>query len=140
MLAKIVPLLKERARTFGEAREMLEGELAFLFKMPELARETLLAKEPAGRPGVAKYGLEATLEGLEGLADDVSSELAKDTLMPIANAAEAEGKGGRGAVLWPLRYALSGQERSPDPFTIISILGRGESLSRIQKAIGILTE
>src|SRR3989344_2786046 len=138
MLAKIVPLLKERARTFGEAREMLEGELAFLFKMPELARETLLAKEPAGRPGVAKYGLEATLEGLEGLADDVSSELAKDTLMPIANAAEAEGKGGRGAVLWPLRYALSGQERSPDPFTIISILGTEEVISRIHTALAIL--
>ena len=42
------------------------------------------------------------------------------------------------AVLWPLRYALSGQERSPDPFTLISILGTTETISRIRKAIAIL--
>ncbi len=58
--------------------------------------------------------------------------------MPFADAEEAKGKGGRGAVLWPLRYALSGQERSPDPFTLISILGADEAISRIQKAIAIL--
>ena len=58
--------------------------------------------------------------------------------MPLADAEEGRGKGGRGAVLWPLRYVLSGQERSPDPFTLIEILGSAETLSRIQKAIGIL--
>ena len=47
-------------------------------------------------------------------------------------------QGGRGAVLWPLRYALSGEEKSPDPFTLISILGKDESISRVQAAIGIL--
>jgi len=41
-------------------------------------------------------------------------------------------------VLWPLRYALSGQEKSPDPFTLVSILGISESLSRVQKAVDIL--
>ena len=60
--------------------------------------------------------------------------------MPFADAEEAKGSGGRGAVLWPLRYSLSGQERSPDPFTLISILGIEESVSRIQKAIAILEE
>ncbi len=137
--AKVVPLLKERAQTFGEARDMLEGELSFLFQTPELARETLLAKELSDRPGVAKLGLEAALEALKGLPSDVSPQVVKDTLMPVADAQETVGKGGRGAVLWPLRYALSGQERSPDPFTIISILGKDEAVSRIQKAIGILT-
>ncbi len=47
---------------------------------------------------------------------------------------------GRGAVLWPLRYALSGQERSPDPFSLISILGNDESISRIQNALAILSK
>ena len=60
--------------------------------------------------------------------------------MPLADAEEGKGKGGRGAVLWPLRYALSGAERSPDPFTLISILGPEESISRIQRAIAILGE
>ena len=60
--------------------------------------------------------------------------------MPLADAEEAKGKGGRGAMLWPLRYALSGQDRSPDPFTLVSILGKDEAISRIGNAIGILKE
>ncbi|MSR87827.1 MAG: glutamate--tRNA ligase [Candidatus Zambryskibacteria bacterium] len=42
---------------------------------------------------------------------------------------------GKGAVLWPVRYALTGAEASPDPFTILEFLGTEESLKRIKKAI-----
>ena len=42
---------------------------------------------------------------------------------------------GRGAVLWPLRVALSGKEKSPDPFTLIYILGKEETSERIIVAI-----
>lgn len=45
---------------------------------------------------------------------------------------------GKGNVLWPVRYALSGQEKSPDPLTLISILGKEESIKRIEKAINLL--
>ncbi len=58
--------------------------------------------------------------------------------MPIADAEEAKGKGGRGAVLHPLRYALSGRDQSPDPFTLVSILGKTESMSRISSALARL--
>jgi glutamyl/glutaminyl-tRNA synthetase len=51
--------------------------------------------------------------------------------------AEREGKG---SVLWPVRYALSGLEKSPDPFTLISLLGQDESLRRLDMAIAILRE
>jgi len=137
-LWKAVPLLKERARTFGEAREMLDGELSCLFNASALDREKLLAKEPADRPETAKNGLQGLLKLVEGLGEAVSPVAVKETLMPLVDEAEARGKGGRGALLWPLRYALSGQERSPDPFTLVSILGKNEAISRIQKAIAIL--
>ncbi len=144
-MRKTVPLLKDRARTFGEARQMLSGELSCLFTEPVLDREQLLVKEPEDRSGAAKNGLEGLLEPLQALSEGVSAEEVKAVIMPLADAAEAAGlpagqagKGGRGALLWPLRYALSGQERSPDPFTLISILGPAESFSRVQKAIGIL--
>ncbi len=137
-LKKAVPLLKERTHTFGEAREMLMGELSCLFMKPTLTKEKLIAKEPTDRAGMTKSALEGLLEPLKSLPEGVSAEVVKETVMPIADAEEAKGKGGRGAVLWPLRYALSGQERSPDPFTLISILGPSETLSRIEKAIGIL--
>lgn len=138
-LRKAVPLLKERTRTFGEARDMLSGELACLFTEPFVDRVQLLAKEPEGS-GRAKIALKSLSKVIEGLPAEVSAEAVKAALMPLADAEEAKGKGGRGAMLWPLRYALSGQERSPDPFTLISILGSEEAISRLQKAIAILGE
>ncbi|MDO8742099.1 MAG: glutamate--tRNA ligase family protein [bacterium] len=132
------PLLKDRARTFHEAREMLSGELLCLFTEPSVARESLVMKEPPDRPEMTKFALESLSEAIKGLPEDVSIEVVKEILMPLADAEEAKGKGGRGAVLWPLRYALSGQERSPDPFTLVSILGKEESVARTQKAIAIL--
>ena len=137
-LHTLVPLLKERAHTFQEAREMLDGELRCFFEEPQLSRATLLTKELADRPGIARAALEGVREPIAKLMDGASPEAIKEVLMPLANAEEAKGKGGRGAVLWPLRYALSGKERSPDPFTLIAILGREEALRRIQSALAIL--
>ena len=45
---------------------------------------------------------------------------------------------GKGAVLWPLRYALSGEEKSPDPFILMEVLGKDESLKRINAALAVL--
>lgn len=137
-LRKAVPLLRERTHTLSEAREMLAGELSCLFNTPALDREKLTLKEPQDRPGLTKTALESLLEALKSLPEGLSPEGAKEALMPLANAEEAKGKGGRGGVLWPLRYSLSGQERSPDPFTLVSILGPAESVSRVEKAIAIL--
>jgi glutamyl/glutaminyl-tRNA synthetase len=138
MLRKAVPLLQERAHTFKEARELLAGELSCLFTAPTIERDRLVAKELSGSPGMTKTALEAVSAVIKGMPSGASSPEVKAILMPLADAEEAKGKGGRGAVLWPLRYALSGQDRSPDPFTLVSILGVEESLSRIAKAIAIL--
>ncbi len=51
--------------------------------------------------------------------------------------AEREGKGN---VLWPLRYALTGADASPDPFIMLEFLGKEKSLKRIEKAIMALNE
>ena len=60
-------------------------------------------------------------------------------LIPDADAIMKYAEGvGKGNVLWPLRYALSGEERSPDPFTLMSALGKDESISRVAKAIELL--
>ena len=119
---------------------MLTGELSCLFTEPTLDQVKLIAKEPADRPRMTKKALESLSEVIKSLTEGVPAEVVKEAIMPLADAEEVKGKGGRGAVLWPLRYALSGQERSPDPFTLISILGPAESVSRVQKAIAILGE
>jgi glutamyl/glutaminyl-tRNA synthetase len=53
----------------------------------------------------------------------------------IMEYAEREGKGN---VLWPVRYALTGAEASPDPITMLEFLGKEKSLSRLQNAIMVL--
>jgi glutamyl-tRNA synthetase len=133
-LRKAVPLLKERAKTFGEARELLAGEFSCLFSTPTPAKPELLAKGPLE---ATRGHLEAVLELLGGLAEPESTEAIKAAIMPYADSVPKE-EGGRGAVLWPLRYALSGLERSPDPFSLIYILGKEESRARIKAALGIL--
>jgi glutamyl/glutaminyl-tRNA synthetase len=137
-LRKAVPLLQDRARTFKEAQEMLTGELSCLFMAPTPSKEKLLVKELPGQPEMTKIALKCLSEAVKDLQDGLTAEAVKGAIMPLADAEEAKGKGGRGAYLWPLRYALSGADRSPDPFTLIAILGKEVSLSRIQKAIAIL--
>lgn len=138
-LQKSITLLKERAHTFNEARDMITGELSCLFSEPVLDANLLLAKASNDHPTESvKIALEELLDSIKSLPENVSAEMIKNILMPLADAAEIKKKGGRGAMLWPLRYSLSGKERSPDPFTLISILGPRETIIRIKKAIDML--
>lgn len=49
-----------------------------------------------------------------------------------------EGSYQNGNVLWPLRATLSGKEKSPNPFELLWIFGKQESLKRIDHAISLL--
>jgi glutamyl-tRNA synthetase len=136
-LLKAIPLLKERAHTLGEAQEMLTGELSCLFLRPTLVLEKLVQKEPAGTSGFTKEILLNILPLIDDLSGHESIEETQSKLMPLADENPKE-NGGRGAVLWPLRYALSGLEKSPDPFSLIYIIGHEEASLRIQEALTIL--
>lgn len=139
MILKAVPILKERAYTFEEARTMLASELSWLFSKPSVSKNILVAKESPNAPGTTKTHLKALMPLIQALHEGTDADAIKAALMPYADGITKE-DGGRGAALWPLRYALSGQERSPDPFTLICILGPSESVSRIEDALGILGE
>ncbi|HET8804183.1 MAG TPA: glutamate--tRNA ligase, partial [Aequorivita sp.] len=45
---------------------------------------------------------------------------------------------GFGKVMMPLRLAIVGEMKGPDVFDILSILGKEESVSRIEKAIDFI--
>ena len=62
--------------------------------------------------------------------DEFITEKIKEVLIKIADGLES-----RGELVHPVRYALSGKDQSPDPFIIASIIGKNETLSRLQKAI-----
>jgi hypothetical protein len=74
---------------------------------------------------------------LESLLKDIpsdsfsSAEEIKEKIWPLAE------REGRGEILWPLRTALSGREKSADPFTLLSFLGKEESLKRLHTALSL---
>lgn len=43
-----------------------------------------------------------------------------------------------GEVLWPTRFALTGQKASPSPFEVLWALGQAESISRLKRAVSLL--
>lgn len=133
LLEKLVPIMRERIQTFGELRDMdAAGEFNFFMKAPEYAKEHLLWKKEPSKKKTAER-LQRSLTLLELIPNsDWNDKKIKDILWPYA---ESEG---RGEVLWPLRYALSGREKSPDPFLIAGMIGKDETLARIKTAIEAL--
>jgi glutamyl/glutaminyl-tRNA synthetase len=123
---RLVPLIKERAQTLAEA-EALVGEYDFMQSVS--CDPALLLNKGKITPAEASEHLRALEALLAQVGDeDFIAERVKEVVMPYADQA------GRGAVLWPLRVALSGREKSPDPFTIAALVGKTESLSRIAGA------
>ncbi|OHA92960.1 MAG: glutamate--tRNA ligase [Candidatus Zambryskibacteria bacterium RIFCSPHIGHO2_02_39_10] len=106
-----------------------EGELSYFFEEPQYEAEKLLWKESS--PDISKKHLMWIINQLDKIQNDSfdSADTAKNLIFDYAT------ENGKGEVLWPLRLALSGKEKSPDPFTLIYILGKSESISRISNAI-----
>lgn len=123
---KLLPLIKEKINKFSEIKELFETELSFINPLKEYSFESLKWKQEKDLVNTKKY-LETIIELIKPL-NDFTKENIKSTLWPLA---EEKGKGN---VLWPMRYALSGKEKSPDPFIISEILGKDETLKRLTYA------
>jgi glutamyl-tRNA synthetase len=119
LLAEAMPVLKPRARDLNE----LADGAAFLFKQCPLAlteaAQALLDEEGRARLAPIATRLHAQ--------HDWSAEALEATLK-----AQAEELGlGLGKLAQPLRAALTGQTTSPGIFDVLVLLGREESLARI---------
>ena len=129
-IKKLIPVIVERISKFGDIKNMLSaGELDFFYKQPEYSKEKLIYKNST--PEKISANLKEAHDMLSKLnEDDFTMENIKNTLMQVADKLES-----RGELLHPVRFALSGLDKSPDPFTIAEILGKNETLLRLQKAI-----
>ncbi len=124
-LIKIVKLEQQRMKKLSEISDLTEF---FFIKNLEYDPGLLKWKN------MDKLEVKATLDSLYNILSKIDSknfivEKLKDKLM-----AEAEKTGDRGKLLWPLRVALSGKKASPGPFEIADLLGKEETLKRIEKA------
>jgi glutamyl-tRNA synthetase len=127
-------LVREKISIFSEIGKMFDmgGELNFVKEIGDYNADLLLWKKSPSR--------EESREHLTKVKELLSALDVKDFTAAVVKGAiwsYAEEKG-RGNVLWPLRVALTGQEKSPDPFLSAYILGKEESLKRIDIAISKL--
>lgn len=131
-LKAIMPVLKERIHCTADIESMVgAGELDFFFVSPIL--ESARIPEKNSNASDARRHLAWLSEALTLLHEnDWSYDAIKNTTWTYAC------QEGRGNVLWPLRYALSGREKSPDPFIIASTIGKDETLMRIAAALQVL--
>jgi len=127
---KIVPLIVERISKWSDVTEMVTvGELDLFFKQPKYKKEKLIFKNTSLEKTL--NNIQLAIKSLENLSEkEFVSENIKNLLMQIA-----ETLPGKGEILHPVRFALSGRDKSPDPFIIAEILGKNETISRLQKAI-----
>ncbi len=131
-LQRALETIFERIETISELEQAFnEGDFSYLEADIQYDRDILLWKKEPSKEITANR-LEMVLPLVESFSDFPTSQEAKDAIWNLAE------KEGRGEILWPLRVALSGKDKSPDPFDLIEILGKDVSLHRIQKAIVLL--
>lgn len=122
VLERYVVAEQGRADTLVELAEAAGWLTSYLSPLPE----KLAGK---GTLGGAREHLETAAQKLAELQEQ------KDWLQEfeswIASYAELHGKR---EVFWPVRVALTGQEQSPDPITVMRVLGPADSLSRLRGA------
>ncbi len=128
MLNKLVPVIVERIHYFGEVTEMAEqGEFDYYLAAPEFDESKIIWKTDT--LDQAKENLKKVYELISNYSGEWNAEGIKSTVWDYTESV------GRGNVLWPMRYVLSGRDKSPDPFVLADILGKNETLKRIEKVI-----
>lgn len=123
-------ILREKITVFADVEKMFsEGEFDYFFEAPTPIKERLSWKDT--QVADTKMYLESVQNILQESSVGWNYDDIKAVVWPLTT------QYGTGQVLWPFRVALSGKEKSSDPFEIASIIGKQETLSRITNAIAI---
>jgi glutamyl-tRNA synthetase len=138
----ITPVIMERISKGKDVTDMAEaGEFDYYFDKPKYSNEALFFKSSKIPTDIRETTLTQYLNHVIGILgmialSDFNKEVVKEKVWPYTESGEVAS---RGDVLWPMRFALSGREKSPDPFTLAEILGKEETIARLQAAIEVLS-
>ena len=128
--ARLAELTQSRTEVFNQLPEMVR----FLGEMPDYDLELYTHKKMKTNPEVALSSLKMVQPVLEGLQDWSEAGI-HDAVMAAIQEAGLK----NGAVLWPLRIAISGVANTPGgAFEIAALLGREETLRRLKDGIARL--
>lgn len=132
-IQKLCPVVRERISKWSDIDSMWQdGDLKYFFERPDIQKEGLIAPEKMRKGQEVslrdiKKHFKILIENLSVVSEkNWDKESVKDTVWDYAT------KEGRGIVLWAMRFALSGREKSPDPFQLAEILGKEETLGRLE--------
>ena len=129
MTDKIINLvIRERISKFSEVTKMAEeSEFDYYFETPNVDIEKITWKND--NKDISQKHLTKVVEILQNAKDDWVAENIKSSIWDYAS------EEGRGSVLWPMRYVLSGKDKSPDPFILAEILGKEETIKRLNNIL-----
>ena len=124
---KIIALEHERLKKLSEIGELTEF---FFINKLEYSADLLIWKRMAFEE--TKKNLEKVYELLEKIPEENwTNDSIEDALISYIKAKNLK----VGEMLWPMRAALTGRKASPGPFNVAEVLGKEESLKRINIAI-----
>ncbi|MSU45044.1 MAG: glutamate--tRNA ligase [Candidatus Zambryskibacteria bacterium] len=130
-MKKITPIIMDHISKWSDINTMTEaGELTYFFNTPQYDTALLLWNGKLTLKETKKH-----LEWLKNTLNETKPESFSDAENLKTLIFDYATQNGKGNVLWPLRVALSGMEKSPDPFTLLYVLGKQESLLRIDNAL-----
>ncbi|OHA48153.1 MAG: glutamate--tRNA ligase [Candidatus Terrybacteria bacterium RIFCSPHIGHO2_01_FULL_48_17] len=129
----IVYLVLERLPLSNLEKDFM-SEFGFFFGLPQIKSELLFWKN------MNVADIRQALKDIFIILEKIPAEEWEIKIIRKMIFHHAEKTNDRGRILWPLRIALSGQQKSPGPHEIASILGKEETLTRIKKAITVLKE
>lgn len=126
-IKKVIALEQPRLKKLFEIGE----RVGFFFKIPQFEPELLIWRDMLFKDVVTSLNISK-----EALAKiDENNFNRKNLEIILLGEAERAKNKDKGRLLWPLRVALTGLKASPGPFEILEILGKKESLKRIETAI-----
>ena len=130
-LRKIASMVQSRIEVFTDIAEQVD----FFEAVPEYSAELYTHKKMKTNPENSLQLLKEVRPVLEA-----ADKFDNDSLFELLKAFGAEKEYKTGFVMWPLRTAMSGKSATPGGATeLMSILGKEESLKRIDAAIEMLS-
>lgn len=130
---KLSSILRERISTLADVIELVAaGEFDYYFAAPVLDTSRVPYKDETTQTTIQHLQKITELLGTVADTNWSNPEMIKAVVWDYAT------EQGRGNVLWPLRYALTGREKSPDPFSVAALLSKDEVLARIATAIRLI--
>ncbi|MBI5077335.1 glutamate--tRNA ligase [Candidatus Falkowbacteria bacterium] len=128
--AYVKNILKLEQTRISKFSDIAEAIKYFFTEKIEYSADKLLWKKTSRQSTLASMkALELTLKKIKTI--DFTKEKLRASIMELIEKNNLE----TGGALWPMRFALSGREKSPDPFEIAEALGKKKTLDRINKAI-----